>query len=592
MNKFSVFILMLLACSCVQHSPGPEIVLGTDTVVVASAGERLLLPYSVSNPLDDGKLEVTSDCSWIDNITVISGNEFSFDVLPNGQEAERRTKLYVDCRWSKEPQTVVVIQKSRLSEAVFEFGIDDVGQNHVSYHVCPYDKEMYYISSVRSRDEYLAFGSDEERYDDDMSVFLQKAEDNGVGLADILALERRSGDSGLLVSTGLLPETDYCVYAFGISAGGELAAPYRHAEFSTSSDGMVDIVFDISCDVDGDKVRMSVSPSLADCPYVMDIYEKEGLDVSEIRDVYQEYIDEYVNRLSQQGKTVADIVKDMAYLGPDVMSVKLAGYTDYVGFAVAVDMAAKLVSEVSFKEFTTGEPGPSDNVISIEVTKVSNVSADYVVMTTNEDPYALFVKEKSYLEGMTDEEIVTQLLMEVADNVYSGVLSSRAENLAPDTEYSLLAFGCSGGVATTSLARTDFKTKSKAASDATFELLTGKYYDGTALAAIYPEFSWAKGRAVCPTEAVVNTAAVGYMYNIYSGDLTDESAVSDEEIVSKLQLDGMSDPTMVFVLAYDSVQTAVGVAYDSNWNLGVVFRKKIVLTQDGTSPVNEYPSVQ
>lgn len=584
------FILFFFTFSCVkeENNSTPALSVNKDNIVVCADGGRFIVPYLVENRKASSQLSITSTQEWISGIKIISDSEFSFDVLPNDGFFDRAGEIFVEYPDVQYQCKITIRQESSYGDNFFHVDMIDSTEASVTYSIISEDESMPYLCFVKSKEEYYSLPDDQERFRYEMDRLNDIAQKNGITLQEILRQNLKIGDSHNIVAKNLVGGVDYCIYVFGVNESVELLTPFVVREFTAPMKELLDIEFQIDFVIDGNEVLMMVDPSDDEYPYVCDAYAKDDVAVEDILSSYQAYINDYIALYEMFGKTASDAIKEIGHIGKDAIKAKLEGYTDYLGFVIAVDMDGQLISDVTVKEFTTGHPKPSDNIIVIEIKNIKSSGIEFSTTASNEDQYAITVKEASLFEGMTDEQILDNLVSGSSLTLMKGSKQGNVSRLKPSTKYLFFAFGYSGGVATTRLFSKDFITSEESSEKATFELVFDKYFDGTELSEIYPEFEKAKGKAVLPTKVVVNEYADGFMYNIYAGNWMDKNNPTDEDAIDNLITNGITTPEMTYYVDYGKEHTIIGFAYDAEGYAGEVFRKLIVLTEDGVSPVEEY----
>lgn len=84
-------------------------------------------------------------------------------------------------------------------------------------------------------------------------------------------------------------------------------------------------------------------------------------------------------------------------------------------------------------------------------------------------------------------------------------------------------------------------------------------------------------------------AGVIFDYDIFKGDYTDTSVITDDIAISSVRFTGKTSPAYVYFINYDELNTFMGVAVDAGGNFGPVWREAVTLTPEGASPASEYP---
>lgn len=474
------FLLAALIC-CAACAPAPEeseetftITFDSTEINVPSQGGYARAPYSFTGDREHlSSLTVDCESGWIAETVSDVPGELIVSVQANPDTTDRVAVL--DVAYDSGTEQIYIVQQGNDPQqtvpsddegSMFGIEIFSVKESSVTYGVFPSDPSMTYINLVTEKEFYDSFQSDEARFEYDMAYFNTIAQQNGLTLGDILASNLKTGNvNGVTVCT-LAPESDYYIYVYGLTVEGERLTDYVSEPFTTESIPFVDIDFELNPVVDGNHVVLEIYPSDDVVPYVCDAYIKAGLDIDGIRDDYQAYIDQVISVYEMLGQTAEDAVKSIAHIGPDAIAADLTPNLDYVGFAVSISLSGFLNSEVSICEFSTGNAKPSDNVITIEMTKIESDYAEYAITTTTSDPYALAALDAAQFEGLSDQQIISALIDNNLIQTASGNATGSLSPLRPDTEYAIFAFGYSGGVVTTGLFSKYFVSASAASSAA------------------------------------------------------------------------------------------------------------------------------
>lgn len=578
-----------------EPKPDPaEFAVVEDEVSVPFEGGAAQVTYTLENPVEGGVIAFQSDAVWVNTEDLSTDGVIKFNVDPNEEKAERTAKVTVT--YGELSDSFVVKQAPYEEPAPFELIIPEekITTTAVSFQVIPLDKEMTYISMLAEKALFDQFATPEEYIQDDIAYFTQYADMYGMTLEDFLSeYALMKGDSELSEVTGLSPETDYIVYAYGMTAKAEVLTEFCYEQVKTKAPEKVDISFQIECKVDGPMVDAEVTPSVNNQKYVFDAIAKADYTTdAELKSAYQSYLSEMAAMYEMFGMSAEDFVNEISNTGKTTISLELDASTTYIGFAAAIDNAAILVSDLTTKEFTTGEVEPSDNKIDVKISNVQARIASIEVTTTNNDPYSLSVFESEIVAGLNDDEIVSFIIENNAVQVFNGDFSSDITGLSPNTEYSAFAFGYVAGTATTDMVRADFKTQEAAPADVTFSVAYDKYFDGDEVAENYPDWEDAVSLAVLPVtaQATPKENVSGYYYAVYQGDLTSSEEYSDETIIQALLKQGVTRESIYFLLPFDETLTILGVAMDVNGNYSPVYREVINLSKDGVSPIDEFPA--
>ena len=261
-------------------------------------------------------------------------------------------------------------------------------------------------------------------------------------------------------------------------------------------------------------VKMEVTPSNNTDTYFFDVVEKSVLNHYSSPEVFvADYISQLKAIYEEHGIALGDILSQ----GPDSWEYpegQLNPNTEHYAFAFGVTAEGVITSEVAMESFKTLEPtpaGPSDNVLSVSVTRVTATGAHVNVTPSNNDTYYFDVIEKSAideygspLDFALDYIVKLKNTCEAYGYTLADALSSGSDDmsydglLSPNTEYYAFAFGATADCAiTTSVVTVPFKTSELEKSDKVFDNLSygyftnyGDYYGSNATnwyIDIYPE---------------------------------------------------------------------------------------------------------
>lgn len=564
-----------------------------DEVAVPFEGGAAQVTYTLENPVEGVSLAFQPDAAWVNTEDLSTDGVIKFNVEPNEEKAERTAKVTVT--YGELSDSFVVKQAPYEEPAPFEIIIPEekITLTSLSFQVIPLDKEMTYISMIIDKAYFDKFATLEEYIQDDIEYFTDDAEYYGMTLEEYLSAILNKGDTELFEVTGLVPETEYVVYAYGMNPQAEVLSDLVYELVKTASPEKIDISFEINYKVDGPMADAEITPSVNNQKYVFDAVAKENYTTdAELKGAYQSYLLQMAAMYEAFGMSAEDFVNEISNTGKATISLELDADTEYVGFAAAIDNSAVLISDLTAKEFATGKVEPSDNKIDVKISNVQARIASIEVTTTNNDPYSLSVFKSEIVAGLNDDEIVSFIIENNAVQVFNGDFSADITDLSPNTEYSAFAFGYVAGTATTDMVRVDFKTKEGVPSDVTFSIAYDKYFDGDEVAEKYPDFYDAASLAVLPVtaQATPEENVLGYYYAIYQGDLTSSAEYSDDMIIQSLLQQGVTRESIYFLLPYDEPLTILGVAMDVNGNYSPVYREVINLSKDGVSPIDEFPA--
>jgi hypothetical protein len=210
------------------------------------------------------------------------------------------------------------------------------------------------------------------------------------------------------------------------------------------------------------------------------------------------------------------------------------------------------------------------------------------VETTNNDTYVATLVAGDRFENNSDAEIMEYILANFSVQYASGTSSDTATGLTPSTEYELLVFGAQAGSPTTGLSRLKFTTKEVEYADLDFELSIGKYYDGSELAKLNPDYEAYSGYVVAPVTATVDQNAVAFYFSYMNA--LDYPYYMYEQLIEGLLADGEAEElTSYYVFEFDTAYTFFGVAEDKDGNFTKMWASKdTTFKRENCSPAEEY----
>ena len=588
--------MLSLVFSCEDEKiQQPEFVLETPEISISAEGGNYEILYSIKNPSEDGKVLPETACQWISELDASLAGVISF-VAESNYDSEPREAI-VSIAYEGETYEVTLKQGTEeLPEVpVFSFEVDNIKETSLEFSIFPADKEMTYIGMLNEKSYIDQFATDEEYFADDMSFFKESALNLDIPIEDYLAMILKTGDvTGEYVNM-LTPETDYYIYAYGMNTDCMWLTEMYKTEARTKAMQMNGMTFDIACKPYKNTVEMTVIPSDPGQTYLFSIYPQSEVSKDGIAEKYQEYLDTMMKIYIQQfGITPEEFIEDAAYTGNQTYLFKdLLDNTPYYAFAVSVASFGIFNSEVEVVEVTTGAEYSSDNTFALSFSKPTETSVDYRIVTSNDDPYTMFVDEyANWASYMGDMDAIQEELLSGGYDLEKGLRhgddNGTISDLKSKTEYVVYIFGYEDGQATTELYDGTFATSGPEA-DVSFRLEYDKYFDGTEMEAIDPvAFAGASGKAVLPVKAVTTGNVTGFYYHVFTGDYTDPSVITDDIAINSVRFTGTSDETHVYFVNYDELNTFMGVAVDADGNYGPVWREAFSLSADGVSPADEY----
>lgn len=459
-----IFSVIQISCTREQEQNLADIDIEEDVLLASAEGGIMAVNYQIAGYDADIMLQPETNAGWIHDFDTSVPGKVIFTVDKNTQTVGREASLVL---YGLEKQICdsVVVRQSAGDGSGDSFKIELVycteGMAQVS--VEPKDPGMTYLLMAVEKEFRDGFESGEDMMVSVKEDLEKKASESDMSLSQYLKDNLLVGEQ-VQELIRLAPATDYCAFAIGMDYDGNLISGMDETAFTTAELEMNDMDFDISYNVDGPFVEMTVTPSNDIMPYFFSLMEKSLYDSlnGDIAGPLQEALwDEIAFALASSAMNVDEIVLSMSSYGMDTFSANLRADTEYVGYAFGWTVSGTINTAVVTGMFTTGSVPPSDNEFQLEVVSTNVTSARVNIITSNNDPYVLLPVDAEEWGSLSDEEILSELTSgsyNLDYYSYSGDYSGRVTGLESDHEYLLLVFGYQAGTATTGLTKCSFKT--------------------------------------------------------------------------------------------------------------------------------------
>ena len=295
-------------------------------------------------------------------------------------------------------------------------------------------------------------------------------------LEQLLAEELFRGDKEWAYS-GLVPQTEYCFYIYGLDVQGEPTTAVNYICFSTPAVGPVECSFTLQAsEVTTDSFLLTVTPSDAECPYYYDVFTQEmwmSLCGGDARNI-PAFMEDYVKEMAAENKlTISETVARLSSYGEQTERFDyLNSDASYWAFAVGVGVDGTATTPAVVRQVTTLKP-PA-NTFEVERLSVGFDKASFLVLPSQREAFVALCELQEYFEGMSDGEMIDEVIRaygaELETHLFSGESKVTEEMLVPDKPYYLLVFGYAGGQVTTPLTKYAFTTEKARSVDCTFEI--------------------------------------------------------------------------------------------------------------------------
>ncbi len=341
----------------------------------------------------------------------------------------------------------------------FVVEVKNVTDTSVEFAITPADEEMTYIAMMTTKEYFDTFEDDEAYIMDDLTWLEDAAYNAGVGLNEYLEGVLKKG---VISDTQdmLDPETEYVVYAFGLSNNGIVTTSLYKQTFTTLSTELTELNFEIEVtDVGYDTATITVTPDNDKAFYFVNVfsledYQNYGGDES----AFVAHINKLRNYYYGLGATADQMVANLGYVGAKSLSVgDLKAGTKYMAYAIGIDERFVANSLATVVEFETKAAETSDLTFEVDITKIDYDHIEgSVTPSNNDDTYICSVQYASSLEWSESEEAFVDSIVDditawgnIEDSLRKGVMSLNGiSGLQPNTDYIVVCFGYDGAPTT------------------------------------------------------------------------------------------------------------------------------------------------
>ena len=364
--------------------------------------------------------------------------------------------VFVGCKDTPEvPPTPI----DPVDKPDFVIEVKNITDTSVEFTITPEDEEMTYIAMMTTKEYFDEFEDDEAYIDDDLSWLDSAAYEAGVDLSEYLEDVLKKG--AISDTQDMLdPETEYVVYAFGLSNNGIVTTSLYKQTFTTLSTELTELNFEIEVtDIGYDTATITVTPDNDKAFYFVNVfsledYQNYGGDES----AFVAHINKLRNYYYGLGATADQMVANLGYVGAKSLSVEdLRAGTKYMAYAIGIDERFVANSVATVVEFETVAAQTSDLTFEVELT---NIEYDHiegsVTPSNNDDTYICSVQYASALEWSESEEDFVESIVDditawgnIEDSLRKGVMSlDGISGLQSETDYIIVCFGYDGAPTT------------------------------------------------------------------------------------------------------------------------------------------------
>ena len=597
-------LTLLAGCKGNEPEVKPQgdstLTLDIKSIEASAEGGHFEVNYTLENPVEGAELKVMAEKEWVYNIDTTTDGVISFDVATSYDAEARNCRLELIYP-GVYPNPTLTVKQAVGKEHSIKLELVSAAATTITMNVVPQDKTMPYIFILGTGKYFEENGgelmySDEALWASDMEIFESFGGAFGGDASTGAAAFMYTGDMMGHQFTGVTPNTTYVAYAYGFD--NETLTPLTEIsrlKITTTAVSDYTLHFDFNVEVDGPNVSIDVAPQGYDGYYYYGVFwakDVAGASAEELRSYCEQTWENdkayYSSFFDTPEQGLHFIFNELAFRGAQHLEVELDANTEFILWAFGMDDEALMNTTPEFYNFTTGGVTASENTFTLSVTELHPRKATVKVVTTNDDSYVATLVAGDRFEGNTDAEIMEYILENFSVQYINGTMSDTATGLVPSTEYELLVFGAQAGAPTTELSRLKFTTAEVVYADLDFSLSIDKYYNGSELAALNPNYEAFEGTAIVPITANVDEAAVAFYFNAMNA--LDFPYYEYETIIEGLVADGaVEETTSYYAFEFDTAYTFFGVAEDADGNFTEVWSSKdTTFKVDGCSPAEEF----
>ncbi|MBQ8492906.1 MAG: BACON domain-containing protein [Alistipes sp.] len=570
---FLALILAVGIASCekdnVTDGNAPQLKFEREEVGISANGGKVTVKYEVKNMAEDSswKLNVQNDADWL-TVDVAKDCEVIFSAGRNVAEEMRRADVVFSLEGAKDVK-IAVMQGGGADPDKVSLEITSVDSTMITFNVKASREDLTWIPMVTYADGWEEPVDEDYIYTYDLAYFEYLSENAGVTLEIFLDEMLGVGSQDDIVIERLDPETEYVVYVYGLAKDGTRLTSIVWAKATTAEAWTGDITFAFEIEEEDFKLEYIVTPSHLGVDYYHGIAKASEIEAwkeatgSDDLATAIEYgdIEDTMKKLMDSNfiDSRADYF-DMfnCYNVYDDGWADVEANTKYIVYAAKWDDDCHITGAVSTAEYTTPAAELSDNVITLEITEITQSSVSVEMKTTNDDPYVVIPVTASNIEGMTNEEIYTYIMdnysVLVSEYTFSGGWAKTYGRMRPNTDYVILVFGNKAGVQTTAMQTIPFTTlPSGDPEDCTFDMLCVPADDNV----------W--------IQVIPSDKGHHYLYEVYPADFTEEMAKEFIEYVITNDYEGnVAAFSSWRLIQGDLVTTVEDLRPTTDYKLGVV----------------------
>lgn len=478
----SLLLIALLALGFVacEKDPAtdeksPVIKVDATEIKLNSHGESLEIGYRIENvePSERKSVKVENLAEWLD---VEVGEETILLTAEKNNTTQGRVINIIVKYEGAESVEISVMQENievPRENLTLELEVSEIGPTSITIDITASHPDMTWIPMVTYKEYWDQKPSDEDIYISDLAYFEYLAENAGISREEFLVDMLGMGSQEGIVIDGLTPNTEFVIYAYGLTADGERTTDIVAREATTEKPYEGDITFDFDIKEEDYIMEFVVTPSHKGVNYYHGVATE-----AEIEAWKELAATDNLREAIQIGDIEANIDMFMSYDFIDSRKdyfdmcnvydtvddgwERVKADTKYILYAAKWDENCDLIGEVSTAEYTTAPAEMSSNKFTVEIREVNQSQVTVAVKTTTYDPYVIIPMKSEDIEGMTDDEIFNYVTTAydylVREYTHNGDYTRTFSRMRPETDYTILVFGDTAGTMTTEMVKVEVTT--------------------------------------------------------------------------------------------------------------------------------------
>lgn len=478
----SLLLIALLALGFVacEKDPAtdeksPVIKVDATEIKLNSHGESLEIGYRIENvePSERKSVKVENLAEWLD--VEVGEETILLTAEKNNTTKGRVINIIVKYEGAESVEITVMQENIEVprENLTLELKVSEIGPTSITIDITASHPDMTWIPMVTYKEYWDQKPSDEDVYISDLAYFEYLADNAGITREEFLVDMLGMGSQEGIVIDGLTPNTEFVIYAYGLTADGERTTDIVAREATTEKPYEGDITFDFDIKEEDYIMEFVVTPSHKGVNYYHGVATEAEIEAwkelaasDNLRDAIQvgdieANIDMFVSYgFIDSRKEYFDMCNVYDTVNDGWERVKAD--TKYILYAAKWDENCDLIGEISTAEYTTAPAEMSSNKFTVEIREVNQSQVTVAVKTTTYDPYVIIPMSSEDIEGMTDDEIFNYVITEydylVSEYTFNGDHTRTFSRMRPETDYTILVFGNTAGTMTTEMVKVEVTT--------------------------------------------------------------------------------------------------------------------------------------